>query len=94
LSRPSTSFEQHFKTGMPATSAGMTIQSIHIGGVTPSRPIRQARPCSVPSACLPFLPDASLRSRYRILRGAWRRHCEKQRDEAIEFLWFCSGVLR
>jgi hypothetical protein len=24
----------------------------HIGGVTPSRPIRQARPCSVPSACL------------------------------------------
>lgn len=24
----------------------------HIGGVSPSRPIRQARPCSVPSACL------------------------------------------
>jgi hypothetical protein len=24
----------------------------HIGGVTPSRPTRHARPCSVPSACL------------------------------------------
>src|SRR5262249_1607309 len=24
----------------------------HIGGVTPSRPIRHARPCNVPSGCL------------------------------------------
>src|SRR2546425_273008 len=26
--------------------------SSHIGGVSPSRPTRQARPCSVPSGCL------------------------------------------
>jgi hypothetical protein len=28
------------------------VEQNYVGGVRPSRPIRQARPCSVPSACL------------------------------------------
>ncbi len=40
--------------GMASSSSRQTscLRRDHIGGVTPSRPTRHARPCSVPSGCL------------------------------------------